>query len=666
MKYFKSSLILALLAIISSAKAQTLCDNGFAGVFPCENVDLMAFIPNAEMQVGNNVNDVWGWTSPITGNEYVLLGGFEGSAFIDITNPVNPVFVGFLPSHTVGSLWRDIKVYNNYAFIVSEAGSHGLQVFDLFQLDNIDIPPITFSESAYYDGFGKAHNIAVNEETGFAYIIGANTFSGGLHIVNIQDPLNPVIAGGFAQDGYTHDCQAVVYHGPDTDYAGKEVVFACNTDALTIVDVEDKTDCYMISTEGYEGVGYTHQGWLTEDHKYFLIGDELDEINLGGGTKTFIWDVQDLDYPMMIGIFENDVLSIDHNLYTLDNFIYQSNYRSGLRILDGVDIENHNLYEIGYFDVDPNLDEASFAGSWSNYPYFASGNIPVTDMYDGLFIVKPHLLNLTEDFVSVECGIDEAVFSVDVHAALMGSFIFESYDFPEEISFSGSLLAAPGQAEVNIQGLSSLTPGIYNFTIQMISEFGVYELPASLEIVSVMPETPVLTSPDEAAEILFGSDDFLTWNAVSGAMEYVVQISQDSDFSAIYFDENTGTETSFSLDANWNPDLLEGIFYWRVLAIGACAESELSTQRSFVWLFSSIAERALLELIDVYPNPSDGLITIQSELNETERCSLFSAEGKLIQNMVISKGQNIVDLSTLEKGVYLLRFKAGALRLIRN
>jgi choice-of-anchor B domain-containing protein len=641
--------------------AQSACVDGLAGEYPCKNVDLMSFIPNSEMMVGNNVNDVWGWTSPTTGQEFVMLGGFEGTAFIDITDPVNPIFIGFLPTHTVGSLWRDIKVYNNYAFIVSEAGSHGMQVFDLTILEQIEITPVTLVETAYYGAFGKAHNIAINEETGFAYAIGSNTFAGGLHIVNIQDPLNPVIAGGFDADGYTHDCQAVLYSGPDSDYSGQEIVFACNTDALTIVNVQDKTDCYLIATEGYAGVGYTHQGWLSPDQRYFYIGDELDEINFGGGTKTFIWDVQDLDNPVMIGIFENEVTAIDHNLYTLDNFIYQSNYRSGLRILDASNVENADLYEIGFFD------EASFAGSWSNYPYFQSGVIPVTDMYDGLFLVKPKLLAIENDYIQVNCGTAEVDFLVDIFAPLPGSFLISTTGLPEDLIASGSLEAAPGAAYLNIQNTQDLAPGIYEFDIVLLSEFGEYVLTAAFEIIDVIPDAPALTIPENESEFENQDDIILQWDGVENAVDYLVEISLSPDFDEIFHQANTAGFTALALNVDLNnPELWPGPFYWRVTAIGNCNSSQASQTNTFYWIFVGVNEINSDNSLVCYPNPTNGILTVRNADNDAQTVQLFDSVGKLVLQQNLKSGNGRLDLSVLSKGVYTLRCGSQTRTIIRD
>jgi len=190
----------------------------------------------SQMSAGDG-NDSWGWTDSTNGKEYALVGLDNGTAFIDISDPVNVVYLGKLPTHTSPSIWRDIKVYNNYAFIVSEAGGHGMQVFDLTRLRNVANPPETFTEDAHYNAFGSAHNIIINEETGFAYAVGTGTYNGGAHFINITNPLNPTPAGGYAGSGYTHDAQVIIYDGPDADYQGQEIYVGSNENQVVIVNV---------------------------------------------------------------------------------------------------------------------------------------------------------------------------------------------------------------------------------------------------------------------------------------------------------------------------------------------------------------------------------------------------------------------------------------------
>ena len=191
------------------AGAQPCVDSRAAG-FPCDGIELLSFVPLAELgAAGSNGSDLWGWTDSETGREFVLFGLANGTAFVEITNPSAPVFLGHLPAHSEPSPWRDIKVSNHHAYIVSEATDHGLQVFDLLQLRDVTAPPVAFTETIHYaaESLSNAHNIVINEETDFAYIVGSNTCNGGLHMVDIEKPRQPRFAGCFVADGYTHDAQ---------------------------------------------------------------------------------------------------------------------------------------------------------------------------------------------------------------------------------------------------------------------------------------------------------------------------------------------------------------------------------------------------------------------------------------------------------------------------
>jgi len=365
-----------------------LCENGFADVYPCDGYDLMSHISIAELGgSGAEGNDSWGWTDPTTGKEYALIGTSTGSAFVDISTPTQPILLGRLPTATGNSSWRDIKVYNDYAFIVSEAENHGMQVFDLTRLRNVTNAPETFTSDALYTEFGDAHNIVINEDSGFAYAVGTTTYNGGPHFINIQNPLSPQAAGGFEDESYSHDSQVVNYNGPDADYIGSEILISSNEDQVVIVDVTDKANPVTISTITYSNIGYTHQGWFTEDMTYFLLGDEVDEINLNNNTRTIVFDLTDLDNPEHHMNYSGPTAAIDHNGYVVGNLFYQSNYTAGVRVIDITNIASNSMTEVGFFDSYPTDDSTSFHGAWNVYPFFASGNIIISDIEGGMFII---------------------------------------------------------------------------------------------------------------------------------------------------------------------------------------------------------------------------------------------------------------------------------------
>ncbi len=366
------------------------CENGMAGNYPCDGYDLLGRISLPDLAAAS-ANDIWGWTDPDSGKEYALVGLDNGTAFVDISDTENLVFLGKLPTATTNSSWRDLKVYQNHAFIGSEAAGHGMQVFDLTALRNVTNPPATFSADAHYTGFGNSHNIVINEETGFAYPVGTardDVFNGGVHFVNIQDPKNPVAAGGYGDNGYTHDAQVISYNGPDTDYLGSEILVGANESSVVVVDITEKDNPENIATIQYSNVGYTHQGWFTEDQRYFILGDETDEINIGFNSRTLVFDMTDLDNPVLFTTYFGATTAIDHNGYVKGTEFFLANYSAGVRILDISGIENRTITERGFFDTLPANDTPSFNGVWSVYPYFESGKIIISDIGSGLFVIK--------------------------------------------------------------------------------------------------------------------------------------------------------------------------------------------------------------------------------------------------------------------------------------
>ncbi len=392
------------------AGTQATCAGGEAESFGCGLVDLLAFLPNQEMEMNRGVrlSDVWGWTDPETGTEYGLIGHLEGTVFIDLSDPSMPKYLGTLPrtEGSPGSTWRDIKVYKDHAFIVADgAREHGMQVFDLTQLRKVANPPVQFEETAHYDQIHSAHNIVINEDTGFAFAVGASaggeTCGGGLHMIDIREPQAPVFAGCFADEttgrrktGYSHDAQCVIYDGPDVEYTGREICIGANETAISIADVTDKENPVPVGTGSYPDAGYVHQGWLSEDHSYFYQNDELDEIaGKVDKTRTLVWDVRDLSDPIMVREFYGPTSATDHNLYVHGDLMYQTNNASGLRLVDVSTPDNP--VEIGYFDTTPyGTDEAGFNGTWSSYPYFKSGIIVVTSRREGVFILKKQAVDI--------------------------------------------------------------------------------------------------------------------------------------------------------------------------------------------------------------------------------------------------------------------------------
>ncbi|MEN8844663.1 MAG: choice-of-anchor B family protein [Candidatus Arcticimaribacter sp.] len=374
----------------------TQCENGFAGQYPCSNYNLINWVSLPSLG-SVFANDNWGWTDPETGKEYVLQGLKNGVAFLDISDPAAIRYIGKLPTASDESTWRDIKVYRNHAYIVSEAAAHGLQVFDLTRLRN-QIEFQTFTADAVLNTFSSAHNIAINEDSGFAYVVGARKnsaayYSGGPVFIDINTPAMPQEIGGYGGSSYTHDAHIVTYQGPDPDHQGREILFGSNSDGgennkVIVVDVTNKTNPRLISETTYGNGGYTHQGWVDPDQRFFYLGDELDEIRYGNNTRTLVFDMSDLDNPVLNYTYDGVTAAIDHNAYVKDNSLFISNYTAGFREIDVSGIIEGQMQEVGFFDTYPANNNASFDGVWNVYPFFDSGLIAISDSNRGLFLVQ--------------------------------------------------------------------------------------------------------------------------------------------------------------------------------------------------------------------------------------------------------------------------------------
>jgi len=388
--------------------------DGKAAGFGCSNTGLVSYMPLSALGVkrGVRLSGMWGWTDPVTGHDIALVGRTDGAAFVDVTDGAHPRYLGDLP-RTAGSnvsSWREIKTYKNYALIVSDGSGdhHGIQIFDLTHLRNVTTPK-HFTEDAHYYA-ASIHDIVVNEQSGYAYAMGSagggETCGGGSHIVDFHDPLHPKFAGCFADEGtgrrktgYTHDGQCVTYHGPDKKFSGHEICINANETHISVQDVTDKSAIKVLSHVTYPSVAYAHQGWFTEDQKYWYEDDELDEGGFNAsqgvncpcgksveGTRTLVWDMTDLSDPVLVNEFIGTTHATDHNQYVKGNKLYQSNYRAGLRILDISDPVHPR--EIAFLDTYPYDDNKEGGGTWSNYPFFKNGLIGVSSITEGLFMVR--------------------------------------------------------------------------------------------------------------------------------------------------------------------------------------------------------------------------------------------------------------------------------------
>ncbi|MFN0031556.1 MAG: choice-of-anchor B family protein [Flavobacteriales bacterium] len=658
-KFYNLAAFVFAALVSGSLISQTPCTDGFAGEYPCNHVDLLAFVPLDDIGGGENTNDIWGWVSPNTSREYALVGCSNGTAFVDITEPADPVFLGLLPTHSDNSLWRDLEADNRYCYIGSEADQHGLQIFDLWQLDEVTSPPIDFEETAHYSDMGSSHTITLDPVNKYVYCNGSRDndnelmYAGGQVIIDVSDPLNPTLAGGYAGDGYTHDSFLWIYDGPDPDYTGKQMLFACNEDELSIIDVTDKTDCQLIESYSYANVGYIHQGWVTKDKSHFLIDDELDEGDLAEegeptGTRTHIFDITNLDDADYMGFYESASPSIDHNLYIQDQFVYESNYRSGLRILDAVHIDDGILSEAAYFDLYPANDNLQYSGSWSNYPYLPSGVNIATHMYQGFFILKPNLITLSQNQFEL-CGSPEIMFQVDVNADIAFPVTFAVEGIPGA-GVIADVMIEPGQTIVVVDGLLDVAAGTYNAMLALQTNFGEqYEVPFTLILGNGAPSAPTLIQvPDGSVVSNTAPEVLFQWEGNGTATSYEYQLATDVAFTDIIETQNTSL-SQYLMTFN----LPDGMYYWRVRASNECGVGQWSALNDFTIAFVNVIEMNKPTVL-LFPNPVHNTLYVDG-LPQGASISINDLSGRVVKQWNNNKQQLLaIDVSDMATGTYML------------
>lgn len=370
MKYFLKAVGWSVMVTVAqSAAAQ----------FNSHNVSLYANLPPSFFGSSTG-NDCWGYVSR-SGREYAIMGLNNKVAFVEITNPASPVVIATIP-HT-SSTWCDVETYGDYCYAVTEASNTGIQVIDLSRIDEGVVTLVRTITSP-----GRSHTIAIDTTSGFLYTNGSNQGTGTTMCFSLANPANPVQVGAPSMTPtYQHDSEAVTYtSGP---YAGRQIFFGCSEGrGVEIYDMTNKNSPFLIKRVTYPLVGYCHQGRLDAERKYMYVDDEFDESNNGITTRTIIINIESLENAAYVGSFTSGLPAIDHNLQIKDGFIFEANYRSGLRIFD-TNVDRLNPPQVGWFDTYPENNDRGFNGAWSTYPHFPSGTVIVSDIERGLFILDP-------------------------------------------------------------------------------------------------------------------------------------------------------------------------------------------------------------------------------------------------------------------------------------
>ena len=353
MKNFKNLILVTLLFITSLSFGQSVSNMTLLGT---KNDFHSGGTP-----AGFYYSSTWGYTAP-NGREYAILGHYAGTTFYDITDaPTTIRNCGTIAGPGSTYNYREFKTYDHYAYIVSEGGQ-GVQIVDLQYLPD----SAHYVKSYTFSGYTRSHSISI--EGKYLYCNGGNYNNGGVFILDLTDPVNPVKRGQWGTR-YVHDCQVK----NDTIFA------ACINDGyLAVLDARNKDSVKLIYQYTYPGA-VTHNAWVTEDRKYVVTTDE------GGSNHAKIWNIQNVLAPVQVMDIAPYETAMVHNAYIRGDSLYLAHYRAGVIIYN---IQNRNSpVEVGHYDTYPGTGTA-YQGCWNVYPYFASRKLIASDMATGLYVIK--------------------------------------------------------------------------------------------------------------------------------------------------------------------------------------------------------------------------------------------------------------------------------------
>ena len=386
----------------------TACANGQAGNFPCHNIDYLAQVQLQEIPgAPTSASEVWGFVDLDDNREYAILGHRNGTAFYDVTTPGTPVLVGNIPGNS--SLWREVKAYQffdaglgrhrAYAYATTEAPGGGLQIIDLTNLPTSvtlanTLGEFSTSHTLYISNINYATNAALPGATPYLFIAGANINGGAFRIYDLANPTAPTLVTAPPQGtGYMHDSTSMLITDNRTTQCANahnpcQVLVDFNETSVDLWDVTDKAAPVRLSTTTYPTASYVHSGWPTADNMAIVVHDELDELRRALNTHIYTLDIADLRVPSLVTSYIGGTTSTDHNGYAIGNRYYVSHYKRGLVIFD---VTNPRaLTEIGSFDtyLSPTANAAGTDGAWGVYPFLPSGTLLVSDIENGLFLLR--------------------------------------------------------------------------------------------------------------------------------------------------------------------------------------------------------------------------------------------------------------------------------------
>ncbi len=403
-------------ALQATAIVPANCVQGQAGQFPCRNVDFQAQITLAQFSSRPvSAANVWGFVDLNDNREYAVIGLSNGTAVVDVTDPANPREVATIPGND--SSWREVKIYQEFhaptnrfrafAYVTTEAAGSGVQVISLGGLPNTVTLATTLVDTSrqhtdYISNIDYATNRALPGAQAYLWLAGSNLGNGSWRVYSLANAAQPqFIRQAPAGTQYVHDSTSLRITDARTTQCERgdnpcEIYVDFNENTVDLWDVSDKAQPVMLSSATYSDANYTHSGWPSADQRHIFVHDELEEIRRGLFTQIYTLNVEDLRNPFIVASYQGPDTTTDHNGYTKGSLLYVSHYRRGLVIFDASMPEQ--LREIGHFDtfLSPAANAAGFDGAWGVYPFLPSGTVVISDINNGLFVLRDHTATLSQ------------------------------------------------------------------------------------------------------------------------------------------------------------------------------------------------------------------------------------------------------------------------------
>lgn len=608
----------------------------------------------------SSYNDCWGYSA--NGREYAIVGSNWGTHFVDITDPTVPTEVGSFAGRVTGAVWRDFKVYGNYAYGVCDGpGNSSLQIFNLANLPSNIIK--VYDEDSLST---RAHNIFIEDDRIY---LPSNKRSGSgyaLDILSLSNPTAPTLLATMDNSyfGGCSGCLHDIYVKNDTAYC------SAGNAGLYIYDLTDPlTPALISSITGYSEQGYNHASWVNEEYGTMVMADETH----GTGLKSF--DISDITNPTETDVFRSNVGALPHNPFIRGTEAIVSYYHDGVQIFD---ISNpSNVTQKAFYDTYPDNpgNYSGYQGDWGVYPFFESNNIIASDISYGLFV-----LGKVNDVFTTETEIEVCPGGIMiVPFNIRGTFDANNKYYLEMSDINGHFVN--GQHLDSISGTSAgvLTtplPGIVSagqsYRVRVVSSSpsiidGGY---TNLRVSDYLYNTTSISicEGDTAfiGENVYTIEGNYTDTIQGVNCDTIVGITIDVDTvdaptitqNGLILSSSTMPNYQWYFDGNpisWGTNqtinlATLGYGYYQVETMsGACVVRSDSFHYTIVDGLPHLND----ELVAIFPNPSNGKMTISNFSKTNLTASILNVDGSLCNSYVLQRSLEI----SLPKGIYYIQLQ---------